>query len=82
MSFRMTRFEWLASKFPYVMPRTRTASNKREAATKPKIRWLFLVPEQGSHTILAYTRGEARSLMKATLKVTRLPSGTEIRRLP
>jgi hypothetical protein len=68
-----------------LMPRfPRPARTKREKKLPAELKtWRLLVPVNGEYrndarTVLAHTRSEARALVKAELKLARLPVGTAI----
>lgn len=66
--FSMSRFEWMA-KFFQSNPRPRVKRAPRERRTMPT--WNVM-----GHRISAYTKSEARAIVKRQLGVERLPVGT------
>lgn len=73
---RMNRFDWFARFFRVnTAARPKVSREKREKAT-PK-RWAITLPDGATFTRVTFTKSEARAMVKAELKLDRLPVGTQ-----
>lgn len=81
---RMSRWAWLQAKMPPWFSPRKTREPRAEQVTKEPATWDVSLPGPAgglAFRVTAHSASEARAAVKVELRLTRLPVGSEVRRV-